>query len=166
MPSIFPALVVIGIADVAIFGRDQGDNDRVAPLPAENRLDAGTGRIVTASALRLREQPSTDCAVKTTLAEGTHVSVLRTEGAWVEVRLPNGEQGWMHGAYPIDPMSSVRHQDVVGRAQVTDGDTIRIGSVEVRLQGIDAPEAGQSCEDRGGQQAWRDQRKRLRPALK
>lgn len=32
-----------------------------------------------------------------------------------------------------------------GRAQVTDGDTIRIGDTRVRLKGIDAPEMEQRC---------------------
>jgi endonuclease YncB( thermonuclease family) len=29
-----------------------------------------------------------------------------------------------------------------GRAQITDGDTIRIGEARIRLKGIDAPEMG------------------------
>ena len=36
-----------------------------------------------------------------------------------------------------------------GRAQVTDGDTIRIGEARIRLKGIDAPEMEQRCS-RGG----------------
>jgi len=36
-----------------------------------------------------------------------------------------------------------------GRAQVTDGDTIRIGDDRIRLKGIDAPEMGQSCSRSG-----------------
>ncbi|MGO4388820.1 thermonuclease family protein [Microvirga sp. 2YAF29] len=32
-----------------------------------------------------------------------------------------------------------------GRAQVTDGDTIRIGDTRIRLKGIDAPEMQQTC---------------------
>lgn len=36
-----------------------------------------------------------------------------------------------------------------GRAQVTDGDTIRIGDARIRLKGIDAPEMDQTCS-RGG----------------
>jgi endonuclease YncB( thermonuclease family) len=35
---------------------------------------------------------------------------------------------------------------VVGRASVIDGDTIEIRGTRVRLFGIDAPEAGQTCE--------------------
>ncbi len=32
-----------------------------------------------------------------------------------------------------------------GRAQVTDGDTIRIGETRIRIKGIDAPEMEQTC---------------------
>lgn len=34
---------------------------------------------------------------------------------------------------------------VLGRAEVIDGDTLEIGVVRIRLNGIDAPEAGQTC---------------------
>nr|WP_281432996.1 thermonuclease family protein [Microvirga terrestris] len=36
-----------------------------------------------------------------------------------------------------------------GRAQVTDGDTIRIGEARIRLKGIDAPEMEQRCSKDG-----------------
>ncbi|MGF9759764.1 thermonuclease family protein [Microvirga sp. 0TCS3.31] len=36
-----------------------------------------------------------------------------------------------------------------GRAQVTDGDTIRIGEARIRLKGIDAPEMVQRCSKDG-----------------
>jgi endonuclease YncB( thermonuclease family) len=35
--------------------------------------------------------------------------------------------------------------DLGGRAEATDGDTLRLGAVEIRLFGIDAPEARQRC---------------------
>ena len=35
-------------------------------------------------------------------------------------------------------------------ARITDGDTLRLGAVSVRLFGIDAPEDGQRCADAGG----------------
>jgi endonuclease YncB( thermonuclease family) len=37
-----------------------------------------------------------------------------------------------------------------GRAEVTDGDTLTVGALKVRLHGIDAPEAGQRCGRVGG----------------
>jgi len=36
-----------------------------------------------------------------------------------------------------------------GRAQVTDGDTIRIGETRIRIKGIDAPELEQRCSRAG-----------------
>src|SRR5215831_3877299 len=42
---------------------------------------------------------------------------------------------------------------IVGRAWIVDGDTVRIGGVSIRLEGIDAPEWDQSCTDPGGK-AW------------
>ena len=40
---------------------------------------------------------------------------------------------------------------VVGSAQVNDGDTVTIGSVRIRLAGIDAPELDQPCGTRTAQ---------------
>jgi endonuclease YncB( thermonuclease family) len=37
-----------------------------------------------------------------------------------------------------------------GTATITDGDTIRLGPVSIRLEGIDAPEAGQQCTGTDG----------------
>jgi endonuclease YncB( thermonuclease family) len=39
----------------------------------------------------------------------------------------------------------VAAQTVTGRASVTDGDTLEIRDVDIRLHGIDAPESGQTC---------------------
>lgn len=38
---------------------------------------------------------------------------------------------------------------LTGRAEVVDGDTIKVGSIPVRLDGIDAPEDRQTCERDG-----------------
>lgn len=46
--------------------------------------------------------------------------------------------------------SIVSHAMAAGAARVVDGDTLEIGGVTYRLHGIDAPEAGQTCEKRGG----------------
>lgn len=40
--------------------------------------------------------------------------------------------------------------DLMGPAEVIDGDTIRVNGVVVRLYGIDAPETGQECRDGHG----------------
>ena len=41
-------------------------------------------------------------------------------------------------------------EPIVGRAFVTDGDTLIIGTTKIRLHGIDAPESAQLCKDAAG----------------
>ena len=41
------------------------------------------------------------------------------------------------------------HADVIGLARVVDGDTIHIDKTKIRLYGIDAPEAKQTCKGEG-----------------
>src|SRR5665213_814558 len=43
--------------------------------------------------------------------------------------------------------------DLVGVPRILDGDTVQIGGVKVRLEGIDAPEMSQFCLDDKGQPA-------------
>jgi endonuclease YncB( thermonuclease family) len=42
---------------------------------------------------------------------------------------------------------------IVGRATAMDGDSLRVDGVEIRLEGIDAPELAQLCERNG--EPWR-----------
>ena len=46
--------------------------------------------------------------------------------------------------------SSAGAAELTGRAEIVDGDTIRVGGDTVRLDGIDAPESRQDCEDTAG----------------
>lgn len=46
--------------------------------------------------------------------------------------------------------STAQADTIAGRAEVSDGDTVRIGGVRIRLYGIDAPESGQTCDDESG----------------
>jgi endonuclease YncB( thermonuclease family) len=45
---------------------------------------------------------------------------------------------------------SIASDLIAGQAGVVDGDTIRVGDMRIRLHGIDAPEATQSCNAAGG----------------
>ncbi len=51
-------------------------------------------------------------------------------------------------ALQVSARSDVDGAALVGVAHVVDGDTITIGETRVRLEGIDAPEAGQTCPRR------------------
>lgn len=52
------------------------------------------------------------------------------------------------------PTGALAGRIIRGVPQVTDGDSLRIDGVRVRLHGIDAPESGQRCLDAEGA-AWR-----------
>lgn len=56
------------------------------------------------------------------------------------VSLPRGLSSDARSAPAAGPLT--------GRARVIDGDTIAIGETHIRLEGIDAPEAGQRCGQR------------------
>ena len=56
----------------------------------------------------------------------------------------------------VNPIETRRREpiqaDVAGRALVIDGDTIEVGSVRIRLFGLDAPESAQTCLE--GSRHW------------
>lgn len=52
------------------------------------------------------------------------------------------------------PPNWLSGERVEGPARIVDGDTIDIGGTRIRLEGIDAPEAGQDCERADGTR-WR-----------
>ena len=53
---------------------------------------------------------------------------------------------------PILLAYSVAVAHVTGSVQITDGDTVKIDGIRIRLHGIDAPETNQLCEKAG--QLW------------
>src|SRR5438876_2373798 len=55
-----------------------------------------------------------------------------------------------------------RAPDIVGPAQVIDGDSIRVAGIEIRLYGIDAPEFRQTCMRAGHPWAWGARRRASR----
>lgn len=56
------------------------------------------------------------------------------------------------GSYHCHRKSNLgRGSGPIGVATVTDGDTLKIGGVKIRLFGIDAPESRQLCKDVDGQ---------------
>lgn len=154
-----------GAPDVLPVQIDTASAANSASVDTRSSRDDGITYQVTASSLRLRASPSGDAAIRGSARQGEHVEVLGQQGQWFGVRLRDGSNGWMYSDHltpveskpsrngeqlPAVPVNRSAFTDVVGRATITDGDTIRIGDIRIRLQGIDAPESGQSCEDAAG----------------
>ncbi|MBO33266.1 MAG: hypothetical protein CMM74_09875 [Rhodospirillaceae bacterium] len=53
----------------------------------------------------------------------------------------------------VSPKKQNKQQTLTGIPKIIDGDTIRIGNTRIRLHGIDAPEAKQTCNASGKE--WR-----------
>ena len=64
-----------------------------APAPVEDKV-LGSAK-VTASALNVRAEASTEAEVVAQVKKGTTLSVLREDESWTKVRLSGGETGWV-----------------------------------------------------------------------
>jgi uncharacterized protein YgiM (DUF1202 family) len=64
-----------------------------SPIPGEETV-SGTVR-VTASALNVRREPSSDAEVMAQVKKGTELGVLRSDESWMKVRLADGSIGWV-----------------------------------------------------------------------
>lgn len=88
----------------AVGAMDGDTGVMVPPLATDDRetgaaTSSGAGArvaIVTASALRLRHDPSTGRREKRLLPQGTRVEVLEAAGAWYRVRVDD-QEGFVHG---------------------------------------------------------------------
>jgi uncharacterized protein YgiM (DUF1202 family) len=66
------------------------------PLPSAPAAQEPARTVyVTASALNVREEPSTQAEIVSTAKRGTALSVLQGGDEWLKVRLANGREGWV-----------------------------------------------------------------------
>jgi len=77
------------------------------PPPAPTLEDTVTGSVrVTASALNVRREPSTDAEVLRQVKRGTELGVLRGDDSWMKVRLADGTIGWVAARFVAEKNAS------------------------------------------------------------
>lgn len=70
------------------------------PPPTASAEEMVTGTVyVTASALNVRREPSTEAEVIASAKQGTALSVVRSDDNWTRVRLADGTVGWVSSRY-------------------------------------------------------------------
>jgi len=71
---------------------------QIATLTAKPTTSTQTG-VVTASSLNMRSGPGTNFAIIRTLTLGTEFTVIKKEGDWLQIKLKDGKEGWVHSGY-------------------------------------------------------------------
>jgi hypothetical protein len=97
MRRVFLSLTLIVVCRCAAPPPPESVPEPVAPPAAvveEGEKVIGTVR-VTATALNVRAEASTEASVVTQVKKGQALDVLREDDAWVKVRLASGETGWV-----------------------------------------------------------------------
>lgn len=70
-----------------------------AALPEETAEPAANLAHVGASALNVRAGPSSSTAKLFVLQPGTQVATAETEGGWIRIIAPDGQEGWVYSRY-------------------------------------------------------------------
>lgn len=87
----------------------------VAPSSAGTPRATRRSVASTVSGLNVRSAPSTGSRVVGSAAKGQHLEVLGYKNGWYKVRLPNGQIGWVSGAYVRGGGHSTRATTVTRR---------------------------------------------------
>ncbi len=66
-------------------------------------LTTGVALTLTVNKGNVRTEPTTEAEIKTRLGRGDTVQVLNAIEEWYQVRLPDGETGWMHSQLFVNP---------------------------------------------------------------
>ena len=70
----------------------------VPPPSPQTQRELGAG-YVTATALNVREEPTTDGAVLTMLQRGASLELIEEKEGWYRVRVASGQTGWVSAQY-------------------------------------------------------------------
>lgn len=83
-----------------------------APAPSAREEKVIGSVRVTASALNVRAEASTDAAIVEQVKKGTALDVLREDESWVRVRLASGETGWVASRFVSSGTSPAKRRPV------------------------------------------------------
>jgi hypothetical protein len=117
-----------------------GRADRQLTSPMRD-VSGGCGRGPTAKWRGVPHAPCTDGACGWALAWWWRWASLPSHRAALSTAF--GAKPTLSSRPPAGGLQRVVSADVTGRAHVLDGDTIEVGGVRVRLQGLHCPEAGE-----------------------
>ncbi|MBB3668200.1 SH3 domain-containing protein, partial [Garicola koreensis] len=119
-------------------------SDADASQPA---ADSGTQTHEVTTALNVRSGPATAHGVVGGMPAGERVSVVSTDGDWVQIRRSNGQQGWSHGSYLSDGSSadSSSADSDNSAAESSTPDSSAAGSSESGSAGSDKAGSGSSA---------------------
>lgn len=111
-----------------------------APPPAAAVEEIITGKVrVTASALNVRKDPSTDAEVIAQVKKGTELGVLRSEESWMKVRLADGSAGWVSERFVSSGESATKKRAATKRGNCpADSDFAFLETPTVALSEIGA----------------------------
>lgn len=87
------------------------------PPPGGTQPSAQPARTVyvTASALNVREEPSTDAEVVIQVKKNAELTVVGSDEAWLKVRLDDGRTGWVAERFVSDEKVQARRQQQAGK---------------------------------------------------
>ncbi len=96
MRRVLFALTLLAVFRCAAPPPPEAVPEPVAPPPPVVQEEKVIGKVrVTASALNVRAEASTDASILTQVKKGQSLDVLREGESWVKVRLASGETGWV-----------------------------------------------------------------------
>jgi cell wall-associated NlpC family hydrolase/uncharacterized protein YgiM (DUF1202 family) len=100
-----PATAVNGTNGATTASTSAATTAKQIASPSVAHAPARAKAAVRASGLRVHSSPSLNAAVITTVAKGQKLVILARVNGWVKVRVPDGQVGWVSGAYVSAPKS-------------------------------------------------------------
>ncbi len=93
---------------------------------------------VTASALNVREEPSTDAEVVIQVKKNAQLTVVGSDEAWLKVRLEDGRTGWVAERFVSEEKGQARQQQAGKKRSGCESDYAFIQTPTLSFSELDA----------------------------